>query len=202
VPKRLCEALPCAKLIVLLRDPVDRAFSHYNLMKRKGRETLSFEDAVAAEPHRLASEDDKPSCEPHYCGEHHFYHSYLARGIYADQLQRWFNLFPREQIRVIKSEELYAQPERVVNETCEFLGVDGADRHERYSFEQFNATDSCPMPAPMRERLADFFRPHNERLYRLLRRNLHWPLKGLLPFFIDMLDGHCDLLDFVWDVLG
>lgn len=195
VPERLRDALPHAKLIVLLRDPVQRAISQYQLMRKKGREELTFEDAIAAEKDRLECERQNGSLDAQFQGEHHFYHSYLARGIYADQLDRWFALFPRKQIHIIQSEQMYSDTARVVAGTVDFLELEMPAAWESRRYEQFNATESAPIAEPVRARLAAFFRPHNERLFAMLGRKFDWMLRAIVPFVIDMLDGHCDLLD-------
>lgn len=202
VPQRLRAALPAAKLIVLLRNPVDRAFSHYQLMRKKGREALTFADAVEAEPERLAADAEAMECDPHYHSRAHFDHSYLARGVYADQLQRWLDVFPREQLHVIKSEDLYRDPHAACTETLRFLDPKLIESYQGNGYEQFNATAAAEMPKPLRERLEDFFRPHNDRLCSLLGRNLRWTARMFLPLFVDMLDGHCDLLDLLCPALG
>src|SRR5207248_2445245 len=84
--QRAAETLPQAKIIFLLRNPVDRAFSHYQLKLRRRQETLSFEEALAAESERLAGEEERMIANPNYNSPRHDLHSYLARGRYLEQI--------------------------------------------------------------------------------------------------------------------
>lgn len=123
VPERLRALLPEAKLLVLLRDPVDRAFSHWQWERRHGRETLDFDDALAAEDARLAPELARWEAEPDaYAPVHHRW-AYKARGRYAEQLERWLAVFPREQLYVERSERFFADTETVFREVVDFLGL-------------------------------------------------------------------------------
>src|SRR3954451_22819855 len=113
-PRRIAEALPAAKLVVLLRDPVDRAFSAFLHLVRDGRETATeFREALRREPSRIAD---------------HWEHiwQYRAMGLYHEQLSRYFETFGREQIRVYLYEELAAGPVDVLQDLFRFLEVDEA----------------------------------------------------------------------------
>ena len=98
--------MPGARLVALVRNPVDRALSHYNHEVALGREPLSFEDALAAEDERLHGEDRALRADPRYFSSEWWSHTYKARGSYAEQLERWLEVFPREQLLIIPSEEL------------------------------------------------------------------------------------------------
>jgi len=101
-PRRAADLVPEAKIIVLLRNPVDRAFSHHGQAVRLGFESLSFEEAIDAEPSRLGSDLEGLEKDPDFFSRsfHHF--SYVTRGRYAEQLRRWFEWFPRENFLFIK----------------------------------------------------------------------------------------------------
>lgn len=116
---RIAATLPDVKLIVMLRNPVDRAYSHYWHNRSRGRETLEFEDALAAEPERLASGD-----EPRRI------FSYADKGRYAGQLERVFVSVPRERVLVRTFEELERTPATVYADACRFLGIDDGFRPE------------------------------------------------------------------------
>jgi hypothetical protein len=123
-PERVQALLPQARLIVLLRDPVERALSQYFHTQRLGLETLSLESALAAEANRLLGADDvltKPE------GRHrsHQEHSYLSRSRYEEQLPRWQALFPCDQLLVLRSEDLFEQPGHVWDRVLRFLELDG-----------------------------------------------------------------------------
>lgn len=108
-PGRVRDAVPKAKLVALLREPVELAFSQYRMEVERGHEDLSFEDAIAREEERLASlpEPREPRGVRHMASR---YYSYKARGRYVEQLARWFAVFPREQFLVLRSEDLFEDP--------------------------------------------------------------------------------------------
>jgi hypothetical protein len=89
--RRIAETVPEAKLILLLRDPVERAFSHYKHAKRLGKEELSFEEAISAEGERLRGEEEKLLEDDTYNSFPYMYQSYLRRGHYAEQVERVFS---------------------------------------------------------------------------------------------------------------
>ena len=107
---RVAETLPDVRLIAVLRDPVERAYSAYQLARRQGHETLEFEEALAREVERLAGEEERILADPRYASVAHRRFSYRTRGLYAEQLERWYERFPREQLLVVRSEDLFAEP--------------------------------------------------------------------------------------------
>ena len=92
--------MPDARLVALVRDPVDRALSHYQHEVALGREPLSFEDALAAEDERLRGEVERLLADPRYFSREWWSHTYKARGRYAEQLERWLEVFPHEQLLI------------------------------------------------------------------------------------------------------
>ena len=156
--------MPQVRLIALLRDPVARAYSHYQLERRRGDETLSFEDAIAAEAARLAA-------SPDYSSDDHRHFSYLSRGRYAEQLARWLAVFPREQILILKSEDMYADPAAVIHQVEHWLGLPLWTPAE---ITAHNARDYNALAPALRRRLTEYFRPLNEELYALIDRDMGW----------------------------
>ncbi len=171
VPPRLQALLPEAKLIVLLRDPVRRAYSHYWHERDKGRETLSFEDAIAAEAARLGNAHERLADGTLDRSREHQHFSYLARGRYAEQLDRWFAAVPRERFLVLRFEDLARDPLGVLNLTLEFLGL---ARAGSVSLEARNTRQYPPMAESTAAQLREYFEPHNERLEVLLGRSMRW----------------------------
>lgn len=170
-PRRVHECLPPVKLIVLLRNPVDRAYSHYQHMVRDGHETLSFEDALAAEPDRIQAEYDRLVRDERYESPTHRHYSYLSRGFYADQLAAWLRHFPREQLLVENAEDLFARPSEVYSRVLRFLGLE----EQRTEMEPLNTGgDYSGMGPETRAVLTEFFRPHNQRLKELLGVDYGW----------------------------
>jgi hypothetical protein len=170
-PGRVAESLPDAKLIVVLRDPIDRAFSHHNHERALGFEELPFERGLDAEAERLEGEEERLRADPRYRSFHHQHHSYLSRGRYAEQLERWFECCGRERILVLSAEDLFSDPLPIVREAQEFLGLPPqapADLSAR------NARSYAPIPDSTRARLQEGFAADNARLYRLLDRDFGW----------------------------
>ncbi len=171
VPQRAADLLPGCGLIVILRNPIDRAFSHHNHERALGFEQLDFERAIAAESERLKGEEERLVREPHYRSFAHQHHSYLARGRYAVQLERWLALFDRDRLLVLSAEQLFAEPVTVAREAQDFLGLEGrvpGDLSAR------NARAYAPIAAEVRAGLRREFEPHNQRLYELLGRDFGW----------------------------
>ena len=171
VPGRVAEVLPDARFVVLLRNPVDRAHSHYWHQFKRGHETLSFRDAVESEAERLRGELEKMSEDQRYVSFERHHHSYLARGIYVEQLERWTQLFPTGRFLVERSEDLFADPDRVCRRVLDFLGLPGRDLGP---YEVFNAFAEAEMEPDIRDRLVAYFREPNRRLYEFLGRDLGW----------------------------
>lgn len=112
VAKRIATTLPDVKILLLLRDPVDRAYSHYWHNRSVGRERLDFAEAIASEPKRLERSRD-----------YRARYSYLDRGRYGGQLENLLHFIPLEQILVQTFDEIASDPTTVYRRTCRFLGV-------------------------------------------------------------------------------
>jgi hypothetical protein len=171
VPQRLRALVPDAKLIVLLRDPVRRAYSSYWHERDKGRETLDFEAAIAAEPGRIDAAHTRLADGTLERSHEHQHHSYLARGRYAEQLERWFAHFPREQFLILRFEDLVKNPLDVLNLTLAFLGLPAAGSVE---LEARNTRRYPPMANATAAGLRAYFEPANRRLEALLNRPMDW----------------------------
>lgn len=171
IPGHLRQVVPHAKLVVLLRDPVERAFSHYQERRKEGVEWLGFEDALAAEQDRLAEDADLRRDDPtHYSRAHDFF-SYRDRGVYLPQVQRLQLHFPEEQLLVRISEDLYRDPTRVLDDVASFLGI---DPFPAQPVEHHNRIPRAPMPDHVRAELASFYAPWNQRLAEHLGVELPW----------------------------
>lgn len=170
--ERAARAAPDAKIVVLVRDPVERAWSHWRERSRRGRETLSLREALAAEAERLGGERQRLLSDPSYVSVAAENFAYRGQGCYADLLPAWFDHFPREQVMVIVSEELYADPAGTYRSVLGFLGLGDYDL-ERYEAWNYRPPES-ELPSDVRTELEEFFAPHNLRLEALLGRELPW----------------------------
>jgi hypothetical protein len=171
VPQRAHALVPGAKLIVLLRDPVRRAYSHYWHQRNKGRESLSFEDAVAAEPDRIDRAHELLARGEIEHSDDHQYFSYLARGRYAEQLRRWLQFYPRERLLVLRFEDLVREPLPVLNRTLDWLGLPAMASAR---LEPRNTRRYPPMALQTAARLQEYFAPYNAELEPLLGEPFSW----------------------------
>jgi hypothetical protein len=178
-PARAARTVPGARLILLLRDPVDRAYSHYQHRVRKGIETLGFEDAVEAEGERLRGELERMLQDERYVSFNHQHFSYLSRGVYADQIPAWAERFGEDRMLVLKTEDLFERPAPAFRRVLDFLGLPpwrprSFKVRDSGSGAEGSAERYPPMNPGTRRRLAGHFRPHNARLYEYLGRDLGW----------------------------
>ncbi|NJK67485.1 MAG: sulfotransferase domain-containing protein [Microcoleus sp. SU_5_3] len=171
VPGRIYDLFPKAKIIALLRNPVERAISQYYYYIKIGYESLSLEEAIAREPERLKGEIEKLLANPTYYSYEHQHHAYLSRGIYADQLPAWMKLFPKSQLLILKSEDLYTNPCGTFNTVLEFLDLPS---HQLETYEKYNSTKYSPVNETVYQQLKDYFRSHNQRLAELCDRDFGW----------------------------
>lgn len=171
-PERAARTVPDARLIVMLRNPVDRAYSQYHHRRRLGLEHLSFEDAMAAEPERLAADTERLLADPDHDAVHHREHSYLSRGRYAPQLEAWLERFPRDRLHVIRTEDFDRDPAAVYAEAIAFLGL---PRWAPERFERFiNEGSYEPMDPSTRERLIESFADDNRATEAVVGRPMGW----------------------------
>ena len=176
VPDRAAALTPDARIIALLRDPVERAISHYFHNRRKKREPLALLEALEAEPERLAGEAERAEADPTYYSEPLMHFGYAHRGHYADHLERWFGCFPRDRVLVLQSEAYFDTPEAVFRQAADFLGL-SAWAPEAYPVRNPGSNRREVAPE-VRAWLQDHFAPHNARLEALLGRPFGWSSGG------------------------
>ena len=168
-PERVKLISPASRLIVILRDPVSRAYSHYQHEVRKGREPLTFEEAIRDEDSRLSGESERIIAGAGSFAHQHY--SYKARGCYARQLEAWFRQFPREQFHIMESGQLNRDFPGSFRQLHQFLGIEPADLPQP---KRSNVGSYDEMNDATRQQLAGFFAPHNERLFALLGQQFNW----------------------------
>ena len=169
---RIREFDPKVRLVAILRNPVDRAYSHYQHQVRNHREPLPFEEALAAEEGRIGEELLRMLADGGYNSKTHRRHSYLSRGRYAEQLERWFSLFPKEQVLVLNSEAMFENPCTTLEEVTRFLGLPPLELGDYNRYMPGSYWKG--MRPETREMLVRYFRPHNRRLYDLLGTTYPW----------------------------
>jgi sulfotransferase family protein len=180
-PARVHALMPAVRLIVLLRDPVERAYSHWKERRTEGREPLSFADALAAEPARTAGERERLIRDPALFSEPYDWHTYRARGRYLEHLEPWLERFDRSQILFLPSEDLYRDPAASYAGVLRFLALPAYDPG---GYEVYNDRKSAPMDPALRDELTEHFRPHNQALADRLGMTFDWaggPFTGGRP---------------------
>ena len=172
VPKRIQKLTPNEKFIVMLRNPIDRAFSHYNMNLKNQYESLSFEEAVKKEPERIRGEFEKMEKSGKTDYDYYLY-AYLDRGIYVDRLIRWMNIFPKKNFLIIKSEDFFDDTSYQYNMVLKFLGLPPLkmDDFKLYMIGKYNEKQ---IETKLRTQLKEFFEPHNKKLYEFLGKKFDW----------------------------
>jgi Sulfotransferase domain len=173
VPQRVHESLPDVKLIVLLRNPIDRAYSDYQRQVLLGHEKLSFEEAIEIEMDRISGEVERLVREPTYKSLAYRRHAYLTRGVYSDQLERWLAYFPRDQIFISSAENFFRDGEQVVNGVTDFLGLPECNCS---GLRNDNSVLYDPMLPDTRDRLRVTFADEKRRLEWMTGLTFDWDI--------------------------
>ncbi|MGA8112421.1 MAG: sulfotransferase [Actinocatenispora sp.] len=160
--ERIAAELPDVRLIVLIRDPVERAYSQHAHEVARGFETeRDFATALALEEDRLAGEDYLLRTDPDHHSHAHQHHAYTERGQYVDHLVRLADAFGRQRIHVVESERFFTDPEPVYDGVLAFLDLPNLGYPP---FERHNARRRAPLPDAVRAGLTEHFAPYNARL--------------------------------------
>ncbi|MGL5866949.1 MAG: sulfotransferase family protein [Dermatophilaceae bacterium] len=172
-PERIAATLPDVKLVVCLRDPVARAWSHHAYEVAHGREHLGFEDALDAEAARLHGEEERLREQPGYDSQHWRFHAYQRRGHYADQILELHRAVGPDRVLVVQSERLFADPQGELAAVWRFLGLAPFVPSEVRP-QNANAPYGS-MPEHLVARLQAYYRPHNDRLAAVPGVDVRWP---------------------------
>ncbi len=172
VPKRIAELLPGCKFIVLLRNPVHRAYSHFQMEKRKNRALkTTFEEAIIGEQDRIEKAKQVLLSAP--LEVHHIYEntSYLSRGIYVDQINNWFQYFDKSQFHIIQSEHFFKNPKETLFGIYQFLEI--SEQYPRDMIPQ-NTYQYQRLTVKTLAELNSFYEPYNHALEMLLGTQFSW----------------------------
>ena len=174
-PERAARVVPGAKLIVCLRDPVDRALSQFHAGRRRSYEPLeTFEEALAAEPGRLGPEAARVEADPGYFSRPFHLWAYAAGGRYAEQIERWLAHFPQEAFLFVSFErDLVADPVQGLRRIQAHLGLEPHANRELPTLNM-NAGTYDGMADETRARLTEEFRGPNRRLTELIGTDFGW----------------------------
>ena len=168
IARRIKKLFPNSKLIVVLRNPVDKTYSHYYLSTQSG-ETRTFEEVIKKDMDDISKWNINSKDDNYFATK--VENSKLARGFYVEQLLPWFELFPKNQILIISSEELASNTKNVMNEIFKFLNL---PEYDIPNIDKVNVSKYSKMNSETRKTLIDFFKPYNEQLFKFLDRKFDW----------------------------
>ncbi len=171
VAERIKKILPSIKLICILRNPVDRTYSHYNMGRYEGNIRNTFEDVIENDLNQL-----KKLSNSYEKGSDDYFqnvveNSYLARGFYAEQLKIWFKIFNKKQIHITTTENLAQNPQETFSNIFKFLEIPD---YKINNLENKRQGNYSPMNNQTRIKLASFFKPYNDELYELVGQKFNW----------------------------
>ena len=160
---RIFQVLPKVKLIGIFRNPIDRAYSNYNLGIRANTEKLSFEDAIDEEMKFLSKHSFRETIDRR--------RSYLTKGIYDEQIRPWFEVFTKEQVHILSTDNMEKDPKNVLQKIFRFLELPDYDiqnpqRKKKAEYEK--------MSPEIRKKLLEFYRPHNEKFFHTIGKKFEW----------------------------
>ena len=200
IPARVHKLLPSAKLIVILRNPVERAYSEFHYTVALGLElTENFEDVIKSELKRIEIGNKKPELKIETTNYNHSAFSHLRDGLYVQHLERWLKFFPNEQLLVLHTKDLSTNFDNTLAKTFEFLNLPKyqiENRIEKNKIDKirplsghvrniyknidsktrtlFNVQNYPEIKSETRKFLQDFFRPHNEKLFKMIGKRFDW----------------------------
>ena len=172
-PERIKQLIPNVKFIILLRNPIDRAYSQHSMIVRGRLEELTFEQAIKDEKERTSEEYEKMLKDKNYYSDNYFHYAYLNRGIYVDKLKRWMDVFPKEQFLIMQTKDFFDDPSKIYHKTLDFLNLPQFHL-KKYDNIVGKINLNKPMDSKLRNQLIEYFKPHNEPLYQFLGKNFDW----------------------------
>ena len=168
--KRIHDNLPDIKLIIILRNPVERAYSEYQMRIRSGHEVIPFEDTIKQEEEMISKGENL--LENNYYAEYGAkFRPYLSRGFYQLQISKWLNLFPRKNFLFLKTEDLDKNPQQILDEVFKFLGL---PEFILKNLDKKNVGRYPKLEEKTREHLFNYYKPYNENLIKLLGEHFRW----------------------------
>lgn len=170
-PERIARELPGVKVVVMVRDPVDRAYSAHRHELRRGFETEDFQTALDLEPGRLAGEEDRMRADARYTSFEHRHHAYVGRSTYANQIQRYIEVLGAHRVLIVDADRFFTEPHAELTTLFNWLGVRPWLPTE---VEQWNAQPREPMPDDLRARLENTFLESDSALEQLMGRVPSW----------------------------
>jgi hypothetical protein len=170
-PRRIVEALPGVKIVAMVRDPVERAFSAYKHEFARGFEKESLERALDLEDERVMPELARMEADPRYQSDVYRHQAYRRRGHYAEQLQRFVDALGADRVHVVQSELFFTEPADEYGRLLEFLEL---PRVMPATFDRYNPRPSAPLDESVARRLRDHFEPYDTALEPFLHGAPAW----------------------------
>ena len=162
VAQRMRDFAPHIKLIVMLRNPVERSISDYYQNQKTGRNHKTLEEVIREEIQRFGQ---KTETQLSYRG------SPLLQSLYYYKLKRWMKIFPRNQFLILKSEDFFANLPHSMQQVFEFLDLPNIQNNH---YQKYNVGAYPQVKDDIREQLTKFFTPHNQRLEEYLQMDFNW----------------------------
>ena len=169
--QRMARDLSDIKVVVMVRDPVERAYSAHRHELARGYDELNFEEAVDREPERTAGERDRILDDPSYASFTHRHHSYLARSRYAEQIREYIEALGPDRVYVMEADRFFSDPHGEFAALQNWLGI---PQWSPSSVDRWNERPRDPMPDALRERLMQYFEPYDDQLAQILGRTPVW----------------------------
>jgi hypothetical protein len=166
-PVRVKKVLPHVKIIIILRNPTERAYSHYWHEVRYSFEKLSFRQAIAKETGRLTGEEEKIKKEKNYYSFAHDHYSYLSRGVYVKQIKRWRKFFSPQQMLILNYLDLRIKPQAVLDKVFVFLGL----KPQPIEPIKPPAPSYPPLESELKQYLDNYFKSLNQELFEYLGKD-------------------------------
>ena len=167
--KRIQKLLPNIKLITILRNPIDRAYSEYQDLVSSESNSPSFETFIENEINTRRKDSSLITEENFEIFNQK--NSYLLKGIYVDQLKIWAGLFPKEQIFTLSTENLNSEPITALESVFQYLNLPD---YKIKNIQHQKQKKYVPMNSQTRKILIEFFKPHNERLFKFIGKKFDW----------------------------
>ena len=166
--ERVAQFFPNIKLIVLLRNPANRALSQYHMHVRQGTEKRTMREAISSEMDILSKITDPTTVGKEYWSTER---GYLLFGLYIYYLEKWMSCFPKRQLLILNAENLYRNSEDTMNQIYHFLDISDytLEKYEQHNIGTYDVIDADVYSA-----IVDFFQPHNQKLEASLDTSLNW----------------------------
>ncbi|MFY0673650.1 MAG: sulfotransferase domain-containing protein [Bacteroidia bacterium] len=170
-PLRIKDLLPQAKLILIVRNPVERALSNYFHSVKYNREDLSIEKAFARPIADFELEYNKMRDNDGYHSQFYYRHGYIHKGFYDFHLANWYMHFAKEQLLVVENNELLNEPEKVYNKVLDFLEL---EPFRPDAFNKVNVGSTKKVDEGLKEELAQYFETSNQRFFEMIGKTYDW----------------------------